>query len=192
MMTRPRISLLFLLFLARVAFASHPTTEPTHFIRYVENADGSARLECAEAAYKNDAGVDVHLIGAVHLADPEYYAGLSESFDHYDALLYELVSSREGGDIPTSQPTREPSLRWVGNLQRFMRDHLDLVFQLDAINYDRPNFVHADLDTETFTAMQADRGESMFTLMFRSALQNMKKSAQKGPDLSGLELIGAC
>ena len=170
--------------------AAAPTTEPTHFIRYVENADGSSRLEAAEATYKNDAGVVVHLIGAVHIADPDFFTGLNESFDHYDALLYELVTSGDGPPIPSTQRSKESSLAWVGNLQRFMRDHLDLVFQLDAIDYDRPNFVHADLDAETFAALQANRGESMFTLMMRLALQNMSKAEKKGPDLSGIQLIG--
>jgi hypothetical protein len=182
--------ILVIFLVVSVGLANAPSTEPTHFLRYVENSDGSSRLEAAEAAYTNDAGVDVHLIGAVHLADPSFYSGLNESFTHYDALLYELVSSREG-EIPTSEPSHEPSLRWVGNMQRFMRDHLDLVFQLDAIDYNKPNFVHADLDAESFVRMQADRGESMFTLMLRSALENMSKSASKGPDLSGLQLIGA-
>jgi hypothetical protein len=177
-----------LILITRVSVAA-PTTQPTHFLRYVEAPDGSARLESAEATYKNDGGVVVHLIGAVHIADPEYYAGLNESFDHYDALLYELVKPRDA--MPSTQPSREPSLKWVGNLQRFLRDHLDLVFQLDEIDYDRPNFVHADLDTQSFTEMQADRGESMFTLMLRSAMANMKKSAASGADVSGFQLLGA-
>ncbi len=190
-MIRHLVFILFLVIAGRISLASPPSTEPTHFLRYVENADGSARLEAAEATYKNDAGVVVHLISAVHIADSEFFAGLNESFDHYDALLYELVTSGDGPPIPSTQRSKESSLAWVGNLQRFLRDHLDLVFQLDAIDYDRRNFVHADLDAETFAALQADRGESMFTLMLRSALQNMSKSATKGPDLSGIQLIGA-
>ena len=81
------------LFFSVSTCASTPTTEPTHFVRYVENPDGSSRLEVAETAYENAKGVDVHLIGAVHIADPEFYEGLNEEFKHYDALLYELVSA---------------------------------------------------------------------------------------------------
>jgi hypothetical protein len=79
----------------------------------------------------------------------------------------------------------------VGNLQRFLRDRLHLVFQLDAIDYTRPNFVHADLDPQTFAKLQADRGESMFTLMMRSALASMSKSMTKGDDVSGFALLAA-
>ena len=178
-------------FATNVVLASAPTTESSHFIRYTEDPDGAARLETAEVAYKNDAGVDVHLIGAIHIADADYYSGLNESFEHYDALLYELVSSNEGADVPTSRPSGDRPLGWVGNLQRFMRDRLDLVFQLDAIDYKRPNFVHADLNLDQFLQMESQRGESMFTLMFRSTMQNMAHSMKKGPDVSGFALLGA-
>ena len=63
-MIRHLFFILFLLIAGRISLASPPRTEPTHFLRYVENADGSA-LEAAEATYKNDAGVVVHLISAV-------------------------------------------------------------------------------------------------------------------------------
>ena len=63
-------------------------------MRFVENADGSARLELADAAYQNSDGVVVHLIGAVHVAEPQFYQGLNESFRHYDSLLYEMVKLR--------------------------------------------------------------------------------------------------
>ena len=190
-MIRYPFFILFLLIAGRISLGPHPA--PSRRIFSAMSKTPMARcLEAAEATYKNDAGVVVHLISAVHIADPEFFAGLNESFDHYDALLYELVTSGDGPPIPSTQRSKESSLAWVGNLQRFLRDHLDLVFQLDAIDYDRPNFVHADLDAETFAALQADRGESMFTLMLRSALQNMSKAEKKGPDLSGLQLIGDC
>lgn len=187
-----------MLLLSSVGVAA-PATQPTKFLRYVEAPDGSARLEVAEAAYKNAAGVDVHLIGAVHIADPGYYAGLNESFEHYDALLYEMVKPA----APATQPAdgalaqeqeeaqvQQSSLAWVGGLQRFLRDQLDLVYQLDAIDYNRPNFVHADLDLKTFEKLQADRGESMLGLMLRSAMANMNRDTP-GSDVSGLELLGA-
>jgi hypothetical protein len=213
-MNRPRIRFIvvaILILLPSFGFAG-PTTQPTKFLRYVEAPDGSSRLEVAEATYKNDARVVVHLIGAVHIADADYFAALNESFDHYDALLYEMVKpaepatepGEEGGvTLPTTQPAaqepgqeqeqpqpRQSSLKWVGMLQRFMKDQLHLVYQLDAIDYDRPNFVHADLDLETFERLEADRGESIWTLMMQSAMANMSKDSA-GEDVSGLALIGA-
>jgi hypothetical protein len=185
--------LIFLSLLFTFPVIAAPSTQPTQFLRYLEMPDGSSRLEAAEATYKNDKGVVVHLIGAVHIADPDFFAGLNESFDHYDALLYEMVKPKEAADqnrLPTPAERKGSSLAWVGNMQRFMRDHLDLTYQLDAIDYDRPNFVHADLDMQTFTQLQAERNESMFTLMLRSAIHNMAKGNDDS-DVKSLALIGA-
>ena len=50
---------------------------------------------------------------------------------------------------------------------------LGLEFQLDEINYHAKNFVHADLDAETFSRMQEERGESIFLLMLQSMMDEM-------------------
>ena len=46
-------------------------------------------------------------------------------------------------------------------IQRMMKDMLGLDFQLDDIDYHADNFVHADLDAETFAKEEADHGESL-------------------------------
>ncbi|HEX3358270.1 MAG TPA: hypothetical protein VHS31_14955 [Tepidisphaeraceae bacterium] len=183
---------LFILF-PLSTLAAPATTQSTQFLRYLDMPDGSSRLEVAEATYKNDKGVVVHLIGAVHIADADFFAGLNESFDHYDALLYEMVKPREAAEqnrLPTATERKGSSLAWVGNMQRFMRDHLHLTYQLDAIDYDRPNFVHADLDMQTFAQLQAERNESMFSLMVRSAMHNLAKGGDDS-DVKSLALLGA-
>ena len=40
-------------------------------------------------------------------------------------------------------------------------------FQLDDVDYQKKNFVHADLDAETFAKMQEEKGESIVGLMLR-------------------------
>jgi hypothetical protein len=171
--------------------ATQPATRPaTTFMRFVEESDGSARLEVADAAYRNPRGVVVHLIGAVHIADPIFYRGLNENFQHYDALLYEMVKSR-GMGVP--RPGQR-SGNWIGTLQRFMKDRLDLTFQLDEIDYRAANFVHADMDWETFSQRQDETGESFFTLALRAALHDMARGAGgKSPSsqINGMELMAA-
>jgi hypothetical protein len=68
----------------------------------------------------------------------------------------------------------------VSDLQRLMKDLLDLHFQLDAIDYSRPNFVHADLDAETFQQLQAERGESFMTLFLNQMMQALSKPMPQG------------
>jgi hypothetical protein len=166
--------------------AAPPTSQPaTEFIRFVEERTGDARLESADATYKNRNNVVVHLIAAVHIADPEYFRGLDESFNHYDALLYEMVKPKDM-DAPTQGA---PARGMIGMFQRFLTNTLKLQFQLDAINYKRPNFVHADLDWETFQAMQDERGESMLSLMLNSMLYSMGKS--DAPQIGLPDLLGA-
>jgi hypothetical protein len=145
--------------------------ETDDFIRFVEDDDGGGKLESAIATYRNANGVTVHLVAALHVGEASYYEGLSKTFKGYDALLYELIKPK-GGGVP------QPGVRSggaVSGLQRFLKDVLELEFQLDKIDYTAPNFVHADLDAETFFSLQEERGESLLTLMFRSMLSEMQR-----------------
>src|SRR6185295_4278089 len=103
--------------------------------------------------------------------EKQYYDDLSRTFQKYDALLYEMVKPKDAGAPAPGQ--RSESM--VSMFQRALKDVLELQFQLDAVDYRAKNFVHADLDAETFTKMQEERGESIFTLMLRQILDEMSK-----------------
>jgi len=162
--------------------AMRPTTRPAQaandettddFIRFVEDDAGGGRLESAIVTYRNANGVVVHLVAALHVGEGSYYDGLSKTFKTYDALLYELIKPRGAG-------APQPGVRSggaVSGVQRFLKDVLELEFQLDKIDYTAPNFVHADLDAETFFSLQEERGESLLTLMFRSMLSEMQRQS---------------
>jgi hypothetical protein len=75
----------------------------TDFVRFQEDKKG-AQLQTAIATYRNNRGVVVDLIGAIHIGDKNYYDVLNAYFDGYDALLYEMV-----GD-PVEQYEEEESL----------------------------------------------------------------------------------
>jgi hypothetical protein len=200
MIMRQKFALLAVLLVLAATHArseAAPATQPaTEFMRFTENADGSARLELADVAYRNSDGAVVHLIGAVHVAEREFYDGLNESFRHYDALLYEMVKSR-GMQMPArgAKPSSGASGSWIGTLQRFMKDRLKLSYQLDGIDYHAKNFVHADLDWETFSQLQEDRGESFLTLAIRAAAHGMASSASgKQPpvgEMDGFAMLAA-
>jgi hypothetical protein len=162
--------------------------EGQKFLRFVEEKDGG-KLEVAVATYKNDKGVQVQLIGAVHIADPGYYKSLNKLFEGYDALLYEMVKPKDMG-----APRREEAngISLVHILQKGMKTFLDLDYQLDGIDYTKKNFVHADLTAEEFNRMQDERGESIFGLMVQQMMKEMMKG-DKGPaaDLDPMELLAA-
>lgn len=160
----------------------------TEFLRYVDEAK-SPRLESAIATYRNADGVEVHLVAAVHVGEKSYYDGLSKTFNDYDALLYEMVKAK---DAPAPERGQQ-SGGMVSGFQRFLKDVLKLQFQLDAIDYGAPNFVHADLDVETFYRLQEERGESLFTLMLRSMMTQMSRAAAPGapPPITIFDLLTA-
>lgn len=170
-----------------VAPATQPEEKAT-FLRFVQDPKGGGTLQTAIATYQNDAGVTVHLVAAVHVGEKSYYQGLNKTFEGYDALLYEMVKPKDA-DAP------EPGQRatsGIGMFQHFLKEILELDFQLDDVDYKKTNFVHADLDAESFAKMQEDRGESILGLMFQAMLKEMaKQDDRKGPDMGVFDLLEA-
>src|SRR5258708_7643577 len=163
----------------RAAPAPKPATQPAtptalgadeiKFLRFSEDGKSGGRLETSIVTYRNDAGATVRLVAAVHIGEKSYYEGLNDTFRSDDAVLYEMVKPKDAG----APKPNTPSKSGIGQFQHFLKDSLNLDFQLDDVDYARPNFVHADLDAETFTKMQDERGESMFTLMIRQMMDQM-------------------
>lgn len=141
-----------------------PTKDPMH-------DDG--RFETAITTYRNEDGVEVSLIGAIHIADAKHYTELQQDFTRYDALLYELVAQPDDRPKPGDGP--RGSSGPLGILQRGMKEGLELEFQLDAIDYTPDNFVHADLTPEGFADSMEQNGETILTTML-----NMMMRAQSG------------
>ena len=155
------------------------------FLRFVDDGDGGGRLEAAIATYEKG-GVKVHLVSAVHVGEKKYYDDLATTFKGYDALLYEMVKPKDA-PVPGAGARSESM---VSAFQRMLKEFLELEFQLDAIDYTAKNFVHADLDAETFEKMQAERGENIFVLMLRQMLDEMSKP-QQAPEIALPELLMA-
>jgi hypothetical protein len=190
----PLLPRLFVSLLAALPFTcflradTTPTTKPSaaqaaaeeiKFLRFVDDGHSGGRLETAVVTYRNDAGATVRLVAAVHIGEKSYYEGLNDTFRGDDAVLYEMVKAKDAGVPKPDQPSKSG----ISQFQRFLKNSLDLDFQLDDIDYGRPNFVHADLDAETFEKMQEERGESMFTLMLKQMMNQMSKGSAM-PDLN--------
>lgn len=155
---------------------SRAGAQESKFLRFVDDDRGGGELQASIVRYRNAEGATVDLIAAVHVADRAFYHRLNRQFDQYDALLYEMVK-------PAGAPAPRPGQRsghWVGGLQQVMKLVLELDYQLDGIDYQKPHFVHADLDVDTFLRMQADRGESFAQLILRSMLHEMRRQRTGG------------
>ena len=153
------------------------------FLRISREDDKSPiALEVAvvRMAKADGAGPTVDLISAVHMGEKAYYDELNRRFEGYDVVLYELVAP-EGTTVPKGGVGR--STHPVSMLQSFMTDMLELEFQLNAVDYTRPNFVHADMSPKQFAESMQERGESAFQLFFR--MMGHAISQQSGDAASG-------
>ena len=177
----------FLILLA-ILFLTHPcagqeapqtddktaSTEVSDFIRFTETED-KGKLETSIVTYEHPDGQRVDLIGVLHIADTAYYEGLNKRFEQYDALLYEMVGDPEDLNDKEALASNQNPLR---ALQRMIKSMLKLDYQLDAIDYQKDNFVHADLSLEQFQQLNVERGESIFTLVQNA----MRKSSEDSPE----------
>lgn len=190
---KPRVTLLFLCVLLSSAWSAEEKkgSEPTEFVRFVEDADG-ARLQTGMATYRNKSGVSVDLIGAIHVADKAYYEKLNERFTHYDAVLYEMVGGpiekrekRNRQTAPTSDEQAETvaahRLSWLHSLYDRMQSSLELESQMVIVDYRKPNFVHADMSVVQFTSLQKERSESFLSLWWKAVQSQMDQPQTSQP-----------
>ncbi len=135
-----------------------------------------------EPADKTRDGLTVDLVAAVHVGEKGYYDRLNREFEKYDALLYELVAPEDNNVPRAGQGTS--NAHPIGLLQNSLKDVLELEHQLALVNYDRPNFVHADMSPEEFAESMASRDESLTKLFFRlmgqGIAQQSKQQAKSG------------
>lgn len=92
-------------------------------------------------------GPVVWLTGVSHIGESNYYATLQQHLDNQTLVLYEGVGARD------------KSLRFdpeeQSSIQHTLASSLGLVFQLAAIDYDRPSFKNSDLSIQELQRMLA-------------------------------------
>lgn len=128
---------------------------------------GNKALQVSVVRYKPRMGGEqyVDLVGAVHIGDKQYYQDLNQLFKEYDAVLYELVAP-EGTRIPKGGGNSEDK-SWLSGIQMGLKDLLGLSFQMEEIDYTPRHFVHADFTPEEFSQSMKDKGESVFSMVFK-------------------------
>jgi len=157
---------------------------PTKFLRIRRDDDEVSALDTAIVSYRghNAKGeeVQVDLVGAVHIGDTAYYRQLNDAFEDYEVVLYELVAPKG------ARPTRGTAGVWspIANM-------LNLDDQILRINYQRENFVHADMSWDEMMESMQKRQESFLNMFFRMMGQNIaQESTRKSGSGDGDLLAG--
>jgi len=203
-MRSPLLAILLTLISGTWASAASPTVDAdkdagkdagkdaNKYVRLTEDDDKqptalqTAIVSFAAAGERNQ-GVQVDLIGAIHIGDKAYYEELNQRFRGYEAVLYELVA-REDANVP--QPGQGPG-SVVGGMQVGMKSLLNLQYQLDGIDYSRKNLVHADMSPEEFEATMKSRNESFAGMFFRMLGRAMAEQANDPMGTSDFQMMAA-
>src|SRR5262245_9428293 len=121
----------------------------SQFIRIQRNQNRDpVALQTAIAKYVPAGGeksVEIDLVAVVHIGEKPYYDRLNKEFENYEGILYELVTQErnkppKGGEKKSDNP--------VAMLQQGMKLFLRLEHQLEVVDYQKANFIHADLSPE--------------------------------------------
>lgn len=172
--------------------AADQSSGPQFFRTHTDEDDSLVALQTAIAKYKIEqgpfAGAEVDLIGAVHVGEVAYYKDLNDRFKKYDAVLFELVAdpSIRFADRKDDKGVINP----VSAMQVGMKDALELQFQLDEINYDAKNFVHADMTPAEFMEDMKKRKDSFVNMFARVVGSSIAaQSSQGGQDVAILAAL---
>lgn len=175
--------------------AVEAAAEAPEFIR-VEESDAATQLQTALVHFRKGE-VTVDLVGAVHIADKKYYDGLNTRFTGYDALLFEGIGSPPPAPAPEAVAPAPPvdeaapaaekkkpgKLDGLHGAYEAGAEWLGLSYQMKEVDYRKANFVHADLSVEEFTALQAERKESLIGFVLKAGLQEQGKPAKEPSSL---------
>ena len=125
------------------------------YLRIARVSSNVVQLQVALRKFVPDGkvGPTIWLAAASHIGEPEYYRRLQEQLNTQTLVLFEGVGAAEKQD--REEAAKEPSdgepkvnrvrTTEASSMQMTLAKSLGLVFQLDAINYDRPNFRNSDM-----------------------------------------------
>jgi hypothetical protein len=147
--------------LSRAADSPLPQA-PQPYTRVANPDTNTVQLQIALRKFvpAQKSGPVIWLAGVMHLGEPEYYHALQHFLDGQTVVLYEGINpdahphhvhddatnaavSATNGDTAVAVPA--PGTNSDYSMQATLARSLGLVFQLEAIDYDRTNFLNSDL-----------------------------------------------
>lgn len=129
---------------------------PAPYVRTAGGETNNLQLQIAARRFvpAHGKGPTIWLTGVSHIGSSNYFAALQGHLDAQTLVLFEGVGDHSQ-DFKNS-PDKDAGPKNEGGLQSSLASSLGLVFQLDTIDYDRPNFRHSDLSIREIRELLAE------------------------------------
>jgi hypothetical protein len=183
-----------------VAVTSPPAAAPTNPAPYLRIARPQTNVTELQVAVRQFVPSDrskpvVWLTGVSHVGESNYYSRLQKLLNAQDLVLFEGVTDR--ASRAAGRKAFDRSEDELGSLQNTMAESLGLAFQLQTIDYERPNFQNSDLTIEQIAQLIAKEGKpggkpSKTAEEFQKLLEMMQGDSLVGALIgAGMKLIGS-
>lgn len=178
--------------------AAIPTvvSNPAPYLRVAKPRSNITELQVAVRQFVPRAGSQpvIWLAGASHVGESNYYARLQKLLDAQELVLFEGVSDRATRAAGGKAFERKDDE--MDSLQNTMAESLGLAFQLNTIDYERPNFRNSDLTIEELAQLIAKEGPagkpSKTAQEFQKLMEMMQGDSLIGALITaGMKLIGS-
>jgi hypothetical protein len=142
---------------AEVAATYEP---PASYVHATNSESNVLELQIAARRFvpSRGKGPTVWLTGVSHIGSTNYFAKLQTHLNAQTLVLFEGVGehSQDFKNMKSDGGKNDAAPKAVGGLQTSLATSLGLVFQLDTIDYDRPNFRHSDLSIREIRELLAE------------------------------------
>jgi hypothetical protein len=181
--------------------------EPEPYVRIFGGSSNEVQLQIALRKFvpPHRKQPVIWLAGVSHLGESNYYARIQEHLDAQQLVLFEGIGEHPGSRDFQSQhapgmPANPPRIAAsrdgkLSSLQSTMADSLGLVFQLEAIDYNRPTFRNSDLSIQELRQIFSSAGsgaQNGASESFESLLGMMQGGSFFDTILqAGLRILGA-
>ena len=178
---------------------------PQPYTRVANPDTNTVQLQIALRKFvpATNAGPVVWLAAVMHVGEPAYYQSLQRLLDTQTVVLYEGVNPdahphhvHDSNAAPAlaTPPAKPPAgTNSDYSMQSELARSLGLVFQLEAIDYDRTNFLNSDLSILEIRRIMAEGSppqEGRTNVAFETLLQIMNGSSFLGSILKfGIQII---
>jgi hypothetical protein len=166
-MRKSALTVLGAVVLALAAFCvpaqSAESNEPKPYTRIVKPDTNTTELQISVRKFVpvQGAGPTIWLAAVMHVGDPSYYKKLQQFLEKQSVVLYEGINPDahphhvHEADLQLTNAPMAKDTNGNSSMQTVLAHSLGLVFQLDAIDYDRTNFLNSDLSIEQIQTIMA-------------------------------------